>query len=302
MSAQRAECRTVRRCDVRPARTRSTPACLARAALPLLALLVIACNRPAERSPAELDGAVLAGTAGSNAIYFHRSLAVVDSLEPVLLDAIRRTLDSIARFAPVDSLRIRVVAFPDAVLPPFGISAVSDSGRIDIFIDQTQPELRQRIGDVLLPTVVHEYYHVLRHPDPGYGGNLFEAMVSEGLAEHFVREVAGRRSPWLAALPGRDLGRWRALAAAIWCSPEYDHAAWFGRGTPEIPRGTGFELGYQLVAEHLGRHADRKPSMLYSASPRQFLPPELQRDAAADCWLGSTRPQVTGGAVRDRSR
>jgi len=248
--------------------------------LPGILIALAGCEQTA---PFDRD-AVLAATIGTTAIYFHRNTGDVDSLEPLLLDAIRLALDSIGRVVPVTNVQLRVVVLPEAVLPGFGLSGAVDSSRIDLFLDPTHPNLRLGIAEALTPTLAHEFHHVLRNRTAGYGTTLLGAMVSEGLAEHFVIEVTGRPAPWTGSLTQETRGYWRRRAAAIWCSRDFDHAAWFIATVGDIPRGTGFEVGADIVGEYLAAHPGERPSALHAAPTRLFLPAELRGDAVADCW------------------
>ncbi|NJD11403.1 MAG: hypothetical protein FIB01_13520 [Gemmatimonadetes bacterium] len=268
----------------------------------VLLLAICACDRPSHAAgpPRELEDATLAATVGTTAIYFHRSLAAVDSLQPRLLAAIRLALDAIGRVVPVSNVRIRVVVLPEAVLPAFGVSGVADSSRIDLFLDPEHPNLRNGIQQALLPTIAHEYHHVLRNRTSAYGNTLYEAMVSEGLAEEFVREVTGRPAPWTGSLPPDVRAHWRREAEAIWCREQYDQGAWFIGTGGTMPRGTGFEIGADIVGEYLATHPGARPSALAGAPARMFLPNALRGDPVADCWRtaedgGPEAPAATPG-------
>jgi len=53
---------------------------------------------------------------------------------------------------------------------------------------------------------------------------LFEAAVSEGLADHFSIEVAGIIPPlWIVALTSKDVQHWIEAASNIWNEPSYNH-------------------------------------------------------------------------------
>lgn len=105
--------------------------------------------------------------------------------------------------------------------------------------------------DLLIRTLVHEMHHLIRWDGPGYGKSLGEALVSEGLAGHFVLQVLrGKPDPWDSITPSAGLAR-RAMAE--WSRLHYDHAEWFfGKG--KVRKWTGYGLGHRLVAEHLAQN------------------------------------------------
>lgn len=246
----------------------------------------VSCRGQEEGFAASLDrdDVVPAATVGGTTIYVHRNLDAVAELKPQLLETVGLGLDSIGRHVPVRDLEVRIMVFPDPVLPMYGLSGVADATRIDIFLDPEHPNLRQGIREALVPTLIHEFHHVLRERALGYGTTLFDALITEGLAEQFVTEVTGRRPPW--AGPGSTEGvvHWRDRAAEVWCSRDFDHAAWFVGTTDVIPRGTGFAVGSSMVGEYLEAHPDAAPSDLFAAPSRVFMPADLRDDPVADCW------------------
>lgn len=105
----------------------------------------------------------------------------------------------------------------------------------------------------LTRTLVHEMHHLIRWDGPGYGKSLGDALVSEGLAGHFVLQVlGGKPDPWDATTPSSGVAR-RAMNE--WSRLQYDHAEWFfGKG--KIRKWSGYGLGHRLVAEHLSHNPD----------------------------------------------
>jgi hypothetical protein len=251
-----------------------------------LAAAPVGCRGQEEGFAASLDrdDVVPAATVGSTTIYVHRNMDAVAGLKPQLLETVRLGLDSIGRYVPVRDLEVRIMVFPDPVLPMYGLSGVASTTRIDIFLDPEHPNLQQGIREALIPTLAHEYHHALRERALAYGATLFDAMITEGLAEQFVTEVTGRRPPWAGPRPPEWLAHWRDRAAEVWCGRDYDHAAWFVGTTDAIPRGTGFEVGSSIVGEYLEAHPDAAPSTLYATPGRVFMPADLRDDPVADCW------------------
>ncbi|WP_411911731.1 DUF2268 domain-containing putative Zn-dependent protease [Rhodovulum sulfidophilum] len=87
---------------------------------------------------------------------------------------------------------------------------------------------RQRHGEPLERTIVHELHHALRWRGPGYGRTLGEALVTEGLAGHFAQQLyGGPPEKWESSLDAEGLAQAESDAAAAWDDEAYDHAAWF---------------------------------------------------------------------------
>jgi uncharacterized protein YjaZ len=97
---------------------------------------------------------------------------------------------------------------------------------------------------------------------------LLDALVSEGLADHFSVEVTGEDAPpWAVALTHEQLAAMSARAREEYDNSRYDHRAWFfGSEESAIPRWTGYSLGFQLMGDYLERHPTTRASALTTMS------------------------------------
>lgn len=102
---------------------------------------------------------------------------------------------------------------------------------------------------------------------------MFEALVTEGLADHFEIEVTGKNpQPWDTALTGKQVEKYLDLAQRELDHKNYNHHAWFyGSKEKHIPRWTGYSLGFRIVGEYLKKNPDRKPSRLYGVNAKQLV-------------------------------
>ncbi|WBU56807.1 DUF2268 domain-containing putative Zn-dependent protease [Paracoccus sediminicola] len=142
-----------------------------------------------------------------------------------------------------------VIRSGDAVITGWGAAgAAPGPGEIRLTVDPPRFD-----RDSLIRILVHELHHLLRWDGPGYGKSLGEALVSEGLAGHFVLQVlGGKPDPWDAVTPAAGLTR-RALNE--WSRLGYDHSEWFFGSGKSIRRWGGYGLGHRIVARHLEDHA-----------------------------------------------
>lgn len=122
-------------------------------------------------------------------------------------------------------------------------------------------------------TLAHELHHCLRFATVGYGYDMGSSLVSEGLADHFDREVnGGDGRPWSHALTPHQWPDLLAQIEPLLSSYDYDHAAWFFGHSPDtIPRWTGYTVGYHLVGAYLDAHPDARPSRLSSIPAADLL-------------------------------
>lgn len=144
-------------------------------------------------------------------------------------------------------------------------------GVVFITLDPDNPALRANANASLERMFAHELHHAARWDGPGYGSSLGAALVSEGLAGHFVIELfGGLPEPW-EQLPASGIRPHLPQAAKEWKKADYNHEAWFfGRG--DLPRWLGYSLGFRLVESFLAEHPDARASQLVNARAEDFHP------------------------------
>jgi uncharacterized protein YjaZ len=106
--------------------------------------------------------------------------------------------------------------------------------------------------------MAHELHHAKRIlQGPGFGTTLADALVAEGSAEAFVRELYpdAPAIPWVRPLS-------RAEAERVWDEAQLDQHqrtdaamrdAWFFGGK-SLPRWAGYRLGYAIARAYLARY------------------------------------------------
>ena len=125
-----------------------------------------------------------------------------------------------------------------------------------VSIDGTPPGGLKAAVETWVPAALaHELHHSSRvRMGPGYGITLAEALVTEGLADHFVAEAFPDTppQPWDDALSeDQETEVWEMAQAVLEVPYGYDHRAWFfGRG--DVPRWAGYTLGYRITRAYLG--------------------------------------------------
>jgi uncharacterized protein YjaZ len=176
----------------------------------------------------------------------------------------------------VPPVTVVVACNPAFIIPDLGLGGSSlRPGLISIYLDSANPNFEASLaGGQFTRTLTHEFHHCLRHAGAGYGMTLAGAIVSEGLADHFDREInGGDGQPWDHALHAEQ---WPSLLARVElelnASP-YDHARWFfgvAGQQEEWPRWAGYSVGYALIGCYLRRHPQARPSRM-GATPAQDI-------------------------------
>lgn len=205
-------------------------------------------------------------TAGEKKLVKHRAL-----LEQVTRLAIKRSMPLLNSSNEVD---IVFSANPQATIPEFGIGGYTPNAHtIFISLDPKHPRFISSLKAVLPRTLAHELHHTIRWIDPGYGQTLGEALVTEGLAASFELEVFGNTpNMWDVAVRGKKLRQLQARAAREIHSTTYNHNEWFfGSVRRNIPRWTGYALGYSIVNTYLQQNQRVTPSMLVRVPAKKIL-------------------------------
>lgn len=183
-------------------------------------------------------------------------------------------VEKITAKIPVSNIDVLIASDPRWAIPEIGMGGrMLNSHLIFVSIDPKFPNLKKSIPERLESTLAHEFHHCMRWNAIGSGKTLLDALITEGLADHFVIEVTGKEaSPWSTALSPDQIQIYLERAKQEFHNETYNHQPWFfGRGDTDIPRWTGYSLGFYLVKEYLKNHPNRKPSQLYSVKAEEFL-------------------------------
>lgn len=149
-----------------------------------------------------------------------------------------------------------------------------NANQIFISLNPRHLNFKHELREELFFTLAHELHHTVRWQKPVEGDALLEALIFEGLADHFAMEVTGRRKPSLysVALTPKQKKFFMKKASKEWNKPTYDHDAWFFGSKPKIiPRWTGYTLGYDLVDAYLKAHPGELASKLVFADASLFI-------------------------------
>ncbi|KJH85243.1 DUF2268 domain-containing protein [Stutzerimonas stutzeri] len=163
-----------------------------------------------------------------------------------------------------------VVKASAQVIPEKGhLGYAPEPGLIFVSVDPGSAVFRANSEASLERMFAHELHHVARWDGPGYGFTLGQALVSEGLAGFFAREVCGGApEPW-ERLSLSEIRPYVSRVESDWDSRNYDHAAWFF-GDGRLPRWLGYSLGYQVVARFLSMHPESTASKLAGVDAQAF--------------------------------
>jgi len=170
-----------------------------------------------------------------------------------LIRDFRNAHQTVSRLMPPPRLDVLIQRLTGETIPEMGIVGRAYRGTLfAMTVDPDNANFSQSLHNgALHRQIVHEVHHCMRMAGPGYGWTLGEALISEGLAGQFVRNLLGNEpEPWECAVTPQAL---RALVdTKAFGSTNYDHRAWFYGSGPH-PRWLGYTLGYQIVGHWLAK-------------------------------------------------
>jgi len=196
----------------------------------------------------------------------------LDSKRDAIEFVVRETLSLVNAKMSVENLKIRFKNDPSNTIPEIGIGGYNPNKQeVLISTNIGFDNLDQSIASELGPLLAHEIHHLKRRRTVGYGNTLLEACVSEGLADCFAMEVFDIDPPmWAVALSTNELENWTNTAQKIWNNDSYNHFNWFLGASTEIPRWTGYSIGFKLVKDYIANNPEQTPSTLHNESANSF--------------------------------
>ncbi|RCS21626.1 peptidase [Phyllobacterium salinisoli] len=202
-------------------------------------------------------------------LHFLDARGALTDIHDWLHNRLTETQQKAAGLLPFQPLDV-VVQTGKHIIPEKGhLGYAPKPGVVFIIVDPENSALQANVDASLERMFAHELHHAARWDGPGYGSSLGEALVSEGLAGHFVLELfGGLPEPW-EQLPESEIRNQAILAAQEWDRAHYNHESWFfGRG--DLPRWLGYSLGFRLVERFLSEHPGSLASNLVCAEAQDF--------------------------------
>lgn len=194
-------------------------------------------------------------------------------LKPIIRTVSNTSIKAITKKLQIENLDIVFYESRSGTIPHLGIGGYTLTNTIiNISIDPTFPDITNSLKNNLPNTLAHEMHHAKRNFSGETLGTLLDAIINEGLADHFSLELfGGKPYAWDKALTKNQVTQLMAISRSEWKSKAYDHNAWFfGSEKRNIPRWTGYSIGFYLVDKYL-KKTGKKPSELTSAKSTRFI-------------------------------
>ena len=210
---------------------------------------------------------------GSNTIRLYSPATAFQGKEDAILESVAATMERVSRALDFGNLSGDVAFDSRRAIPGYGVGGYTPNAELVlIWLDPKASDTPDLLSRRLPWIITHELHHALRWRNPGYGSTLLEAMISEGLADHFALQVLGGSAPpWTSALSSQDVASIHERAASAMAAARYDHSEWFF-GNGSIPRWAGYTLGFEMVSAYLESHPGSTPAALVSTHAAEFRP------------------------------
>lgn len=190
----------------------------------------------------------------------------------------RSVVDATKKLLPIKDVDIVFYNNPGATFTEDEMGGIGgftpNANTVFISLNPLHKSFQSALKNHLFFTLVHELHHTIRWQKQVEGDTLLEAMIFEGLADHFAMKVTGRQKPTIYsdALTPEQKKIFLKKASEEWSKPTYNHNEWFYGSTPKIiPRWTGYTLGFDLVAKYLSTHPKLSASALATADASLFV-------------------------------
>jgi uncharacterized protein YjaZ len=200
-----------------------------------------------------------------------KKLAKLEKTVKRIIDSEIEQVESLMRI-PVD---VDIVVDDDVsrVIPEVGLGGYSVSPNLlYIHINPKFKGIAKTLDTSLRSTLAHEMNHCVRSFLRGTEKTLLEAIVSEGLADHFDIEVnGGEPKLWDTSVKPSQLPAIKKKIKPELNKEEYDNALWFfGANEKSVPRWAGYSLGFYAVGEYM-KTSGKPASKLVGEDAKKFL-------------------------------
>jgi hypothetical protein len=200
-----------------------------------------------------------------------------------------RSADKVFALIPHrDQIRINVRLDPKDTVPEIGVGSIPDPGTGEAYVtidDHSKIGFRKSLATWLPASLARVLFLSSRiRTGPGYGVTLGEALVSEGLSDHFVAQAFPRTppQPWdhRSMTARQEAGLWKRARRDLAVPGGYDHPLWFfgAGGKNALPHWSGFTLAYRIVAPYLA--SGRKPAKAVATDAETVYAPYLRAHRA----------------------
>jgi uncharacterized protein YjaZ len=166
-----------------------------------------------------------------------------------------KTIQRVQALLPLEQVDVAIMRNPWQVIPNTGVGGTAPTPHtILISLEPNTERFSEQLEVEFCAMLAHELHHTMRYHNPGAMKNLADALVWEGLAQHFEMEFRNGKIPPYATLenPSR-MNELLELAKNDFEAP-LDYTGWFfGIESRGIPFWCGYALGFEIMKRYFER-------------------------------------------------
>ncbi|MBS3060721.1 MAG: hypothetical protein J4432_04410 [DPANN group archaeon] len=123
----------------------------------------------------------------------------------------------------------------------------------------------------LRETIAHEYCHsITKYPIAN--NSILDAIIYEGMAEHYRENVVGgKTAPWASALSRNESKAQLKKLKSKLNSKSHKLFQQVFFGSSEYPLWTGYSIGYQIIKEFMKRSPNVTWKEIMALDPKKIL-------------------------------
>lgn len=198
--------------------------------------------------------------------------------EVIIKGAFERAVSSMSELIEIDRVDVICVNDPYQAIPETGMSGYTPNRNlIYLHIDAS----RHLDGDEVFYTLCHELMHAKRYEGPSYGETLFDSIIFEGLGVAIEAQVSDGKGSFLSNfINEKDNSALLKDIEAHFDDKEFNRFHWFIEESDDLPRWTGYRVGYHIVSEYLKKTKKKASDLVLEDSSmfRDFVRDDLGRE------------------------
>lgn len=206
--------------------------------------------------------------------YILESSGSLTEFKTIIKDSLECGIEKINSVLSLSNIDVVVEDNPRSTIQQIGVGGFAPTKNlVHICIDPKFKNLNKTLYTEMVSTLAHKFNHCVRETALGNSRkNLLEALITDGLADHFDMEITGGEPrPWNVVRGGENLQKLLKKAEVEFLNEKYNHQIWFfGSDDGVIPKWTGYTHGYYLVGEYMKKN-NKKASELCAQEAREFL-------------------------------
>lgn len=184
-----------------------------------------------------------------------------------------QTKDKIEKQIPIENVDVVVVDNAYMTIPEVGILGYTyGKNFITIYLDSKFKNFEKVLSEDFCIALAHEALHATRWQNYESKYNLLTAIINEGLADHFSIQITNCKPQlWSKSLNKAQIDLMLKKVNKFLSSTDHEiNRSWMFGNKKDIPRWTGYSLGFYLIERYLKSHLNETAASLYNVKAQEF--------------------------------